>query len=333
MPMLDRRKFICALAAHLIASPLVARAQQAAQRPRVGMLLPGAADSTQVNPNVAAFEAALSDRGWIEGKNLLIERRYAEGHSDRYRDLALDLVREHVEVIVPAGGPASLKAARDATKTIPIVMVASSRDPVADGLIKSFARPQGNITGIVTMPAEGGGKGLELLKEVVPTLSRVGVVWDLTVAPYKVSKEIETVARSLGVELVALEVSGPSDFDRAMAKATRAQVGGLLVASTPMTGAYRKEIADVVRTHRLPAIALFRGQAEAGLLMTYGPNITDEFRSAATFVDKILRGANPGDLPVEQPIKLELVINLKTARALGIAIPQALLLRADEVIR
>src|SRR5438128_1206160 len=191
MPMLDRRKFICAIAAHLIASPLVARAQQAAQRLRVGMLLQGAADSTQVNPNVAAFEAALRDRGWIEGKNLLIERRYAEGHSDRYRDLALDLVRQNVEVIVPAGGPASLKAASEATKTIPIVMVASSRDPVADGLIKSFARPQGNITGIVTMPAEGGGKLLELLKEVVPTLSRVGVVWDLTVAPYKVSKEIE----------------------------------------------------------------------------------------------------------------------------------------------
>jgi putative ABC transport system substrate-binding protein len=333
MPMLDRRKFICAIAAHLIAIPLVARAQQAAQRRRVGMLLPGAADSTQVNPNVAAFEAGLRDRGWIEGKNLLIERRYAEGHSDRYRDLALDLVRQDVEVIVPAGGPGSLKAARDATKTIPIVMVASSRDPVADGLIKSFARPQGNITGIVTMPAEGGGKLLELLKEVVPTVSRVGVVWDLTVAPYRVSKEIETVARSLGVELVALEVSGPIDFDRAMAKATKAQVGGLLVASTPMTGAYRKEIAEVVRTHRLPAIALFRGQAEAGLLMTYGPSITDEFRSAATFVDKILRGANPGDLPVEQPTKLELVINLKTAQALGIAIPQSLLLRADEVIR
>ena len=333
MPILDRRKFICAIAAHLIASPLVARAQQAAQRPRVGMLLPGAADSTQVSPNVAAFEAALRDRGWIEGKNLLIERRYTEGHSDRYRDLALDLVRQNVNVIVPAGGPASLMAAREATKTIPIVMVASSRDPVADGLIKSFARPQGNITGIVTMPAEGGGKLLELLKEVVPTISRVGVVWDLTVAPYKVSKEVETVARALGVELVALEVRGPSDFDRAMANATRAQVGGLLVASTPMTGAYRKEIAEVVRTHRLPAIALFRGQAEAGLLMTYGPSITDEFRSAAIFVDKILRGAKPGDLPVEQPTKLELVVNLKTAQALDIAIPQSLLLRADEVIR
>src|SRR4030095_2350988 len=165
MPMLDRRKFVCAIAAHLIASPSVARAQQAAQRPRVGMLLPGAAGSRQVNPNVAAFEAALRDRGWIEGKNLLIERRYAEGHSDRYRDLALDLVRQYVDVIVPAGGPASLKAARDATKTIPLVLVASSRAPVAAGLIKSFGRPEGNITGIVTLPAEGGGKQLELLKE------------------------------------------------------------------------------------------------------------------------------------------------------------------------
>ena len=331
--MINRRKLICAMAAIPIVSPIIARAQQTAGRPRIGILLPGEGESSQINPNVAAFEQGLRDRGWIEGQNLVIERRYAKGRSERYYDLALDLVRQKVDVIVPAGGPASLKAATDATKTVPIVMVASSRDPVAEGLIKSFARPEGNITGIVTLPAEAGGKPLELLKEAVPTISRVGVLWDLTVAPYTVTKPIDAAARSLGVELIALEVRGPADFDRAIADATRARVGGLLVASTPMTGMYRKEIADLAKAHRLPAIALFRSHAEAGLLMTYGPSISNEFRSAATFVDKILRGAKPGDLPVEQPSKFELVININTAQAIGIAIPQSLLLRADEVIR
>ena len=321
------------IAASLTASARGTRAQQTAKVPRVGILIPGVRDSAQISQNIAAFESALRDRGWIEGKNLLIERRYAEGHSERYHNLAIELVRQSVDVIVPAGGPASLAAARDATKTIPIVMVASSRDPVATGLIKSYARPEGNITGIVTLPAEGGGKLLELLKEAVPTVSRIGVVWDLTVAPYTVSKQIDTAARSLGVELVALEVSGPADFNRVIGNAKNAQVDGLLVASTPMTGAYRKEIADLIKMHRLPAIALFRSQAEAGLLMTYGPSITDEFRSAATFVDKILRGAKPGDLPVEQPTKFDLVINLKTAKVIGIAFPQSLVLRADELIQ
>jgi len=331
--MLTRRKLICLIAASLTASARGTRAQQTAKVPRVGILIPGVRDSAQISQNIAAFESALRDRGWIEGKNLLIERRYAEGHSERYHNLAIELVRQSVDVIVPAGGPASLAAARDATKTIPIVMVASSRDPVATGLIKSYARPEGNITGIVTLPAEGGGKLLELLKEAVPTVSRIGVVWDLTVAPYTVSKQIDTAARSLGVELVALEVSGPADFNRVIGNAKNAQVDGLLVASTPMTGAYRKEIADLIKMHRLPAIALFRSQAEAGLLMTYGPSITDEFRSAATFVDKILRGAKPGDLPVEQPTKFDLVINLKTAKVIGIAFPQSLVLRADELIQ
>jgi ABC-type uncharacterized transport system substrate-binding protein len=226
-----------------------------------------------------------------------------------------------------------LVAPAAATKTIPIVMVASSRDPIRDGLIKSFARPEGNITGIVTMPAEGGGKLLELLKEAVPVLPRVGVVWDAIIAPYRVSKEIEAAARSLGVELIGLEVREPKDFDYAISNAAKARVAGLIVASTPMTGAYRRELADVIKAHKLPAIALFRTQAEAGLLMTYGPSLPDEFRRAAAYVDKILKGANPGDLPVEQPTKFDLVVNLKTAQAIGIVLPQALLLRADEVIQ
>ena len=325
MRMTNRRRFIGAILAGVVAGPL-ARAQSTARLPRVGVLLPGAVDSRQPSPNLAAFENGLRESGWIEGKNLLIERRYADGRSERYRDLALDLVRHDVAVIVPAGGPASLRATREATKTIPIVMVASSRDPVAEGLVKSLARPEGNITGIVTLPAEGGGKVLELLKEAVPAVSRVGVVSDLTISPYRVSNELGAAARSLGVR-------GLDDFDRAMADAKRAQVGGLLVASTPMTSLHRKEIADLAKANRLPAIALFRSQAEAGLMMTYGPSIAGEFRSAARFVDKILRGAKPADLPVEQPTKFELVINAATARTIGITIPQSLLLRADEVLQ
>lgn len=331
--MIDRRAFIGAVAVNLFASALGVSAQQPRPVPRVGMLLAAAADSGPVGPTIGAFEQGLRDLGWNEGKNVVIERRYAAGVSERYRELARDLARENVNVIVPAGGPASLHAAKEATKTIPIVMVASSRDPVAEGLVKSFARPGGNITGIVTIPVEGSGKLLEILKEAVPTVSRVGVVWDATSAPYRISKEIDSTARSLGMSLIALEVRGPADFDRAMVDAKRAQADGLLVASTPMTSTYGKEIADLARSYRLPAIALFRRQAEAGLLLTYGPSITEEFRRAATFVDKILRGAKPGDLPIEQPSKFDLVINMRTARAIGLAIPQSLLLRADDVIQ
>jgi putative ABC transport system substrate-binding protein len=299
----------------------------------VGILLPGLSSAQSIDPNVAAFEEALRALGWVDGRNVLLERRTVEGHPERYPGLAAELVRLKVDVILPAGGPASLEAAKDATKTIPIVMVASSRDPVREGLIKSFARPTGNITGIVTIPAEGGGKLLELLKEIVPRISRVGVVWDATIAPYRRSQEMDAAARSLGVELVGLEVREPADLDRALVDTAKAPMDGLIVASTPLTGRYRKEMAEIIKAHRLPSIALFRGQAEAGLLMTYGPSIREEFRSAATYVDKILKGANPGDLPVEQPTKFELVINMKTAKVLGLTIPQSLLLRADEVIQ
>ena len=330
--MIGRRKFIVAAMGICVASPFAAFAQQTGKIPRVGILSPGVISASSVDPNVAAFEEALRALGWVDGRNVLLERRAAEGHAERYPGLAAELVNLKVDVILPAGGPASLEAARGVTKTIPIVMVASSRDPVREGLIKSFARPGGNITGIVTIPAEGGGKLLELLKEIVPSISRVGVIWDATIAPYRVSQEMGTAARSLGVELVGLEVRDPADFDRALVDAMKTPIGGLIVASTPMTGRYRKEIAEIIKAHRLPSIALFRSQAEAGLLMTYGPSIRDEFRSAATFVDKILKGANPGDLAVEQPTKFELVINQKTAQALGITIPQSLILRADEVI-
>ena len=204
---MNRRAFIGTVSGGLLAAPLAAAAQQAGKLPRIGILLSTA--SGAINPNVAAFEDELRNRGWVEGRNIVIERRYAEVRSERYRDLAAELVRLKVDIIVALGGPASLKAARDATKTIPIVMVASSRDPIGDGLIRSFARPGGNITGLITAPADLGGKQLELLKEAVRVLSRVGVLWDATVAPYTVAKEVATAARSLGVDCLHSRYASP----------------------------------------------------------------------------------------------------------------------------
>ncbi len=330
--MVDRRKFVLAAAGTCAFCPLTSFAQQTKPR-RVGILAPGPGSGPITEPNLAAFQEGLRVLGWQDGKNIVLERRGADGHPERYPALATELVNARVDVILAAGGSTSLQAARNATKIIPIVMVASSRDPVREGLINSFARPGGNITGIVTIPAEGGGKLLELLKESVPSISRVGVIWDATIRPYRLPQELGAAARSLGIELIGFEVREPADFDRAVVNATKVPVGGLIIASTPLTGMYAKEMAEAVSAHRLPSIALFRSQAEAGLLMTYGPNLGEEFRSAATYVDKILKGGNPSELPVEQPTKFELVINLRAARALGIAMPQSMLLRADEVIR
>ncbi|HVP87297.1 MAG TPA: ABC transporter substrate-binding protein [Casimicrobiaceae bacterium] len=334
--MIDRRSLLGVLSVALI-MPLIGLAQPAVKLPRVGMLLPGTPGSiTPIQAGGAGFsvfEDQLRALGWIEGRNVLLERRYAEERYERYPQLAVELVRINVDVIVPAGGSASLKAAMDATKTIPIVMVASSRDPIGEGLIKSFARPGGNVTGLVTAPAEIGSKQLELLKEAVPALSRVGIIWDASLGPFRVTKQVDDAARSLGVEVLGFDVRGPADFERAIADARKSQAGALVVSSTPLLVTHRREIAELLGKLRMPAIALWRSQAEAGLLMTYGPSITSEFRSAAIYVDKILKGAKPGDLPVEQPTKYDLVINMKTAKALGLAIPPSLLLRADEVIQ
>jgi putative ABC transport system substrate-binding protein len=328
---MDRRGLIAVLSVALFA-PLIASAQTAGL-PRVGILLPSSPSSSPTSPVQVAFEDHLRSLGWVDGRNFVLERRYAEEHYDRYPQLAAELVRQRVAVIVPAGGSASLKAAMDATRTIPIVMVAASRDPIAEGVIKSFARPGGNITGLVTAPAELGSKQLELLKEAVPTLSRVGVIWDTSIGPFRTTKQIDEAARSLGVEVLGFEVRKPEDFEHAIANARKSQTGALIVASTPLLVSHRQEIAELLAKQRMPAIAVWRSQAEAGLLMTYGPSITGEFRTAAVYVDKILRGAKPADLPVEQPSKYDLVVNMKAARALGLTIPQSLLVRADEVIQ
>jgi len=330
---MNRRTFTRILAGALLVTPLIANGQQNGKIPRVGMLLPGSVGAAAPNANFLAFEDGLRNRGWIEGQNIFFERRYAAGRSERYPELAAELVRLKVDVIAALGGPASLKAASEATKTIPIVMVASSRDPVSTGIIKSFSHPGGNITGLTTAPADLAGKQLELLKEAVPLLSRVGVLWDATASPYTVAKELAAAARSLGVQLLAFEVHDPTEIERVIANAAKAQVNGLIMVGSPMLLAQRSQVADLLTKHQLPAIGLWRSQAEAGVLMSYGPSIANEFRIAATYVDRILKGANPGDLPVEQPTKYEFVINMKAARRLGVKIPQSLLLRAEEVIQ
>jgi putative ABC transport system substrate-binding protein len=331
---MDRREFLGTLAAGLLGAPLAVQAQQSGKSPRIGVLnIGGGAGSVGAGTVLDPFFQGLRDLGWGEGQNVVIERRNAEGHEERLPGLAAELINLKVDVILAAGGPASLNAARDATKTIPIVMVASSRDPIGTGLIKSYAHPGGNITGIVTAPEELTGKQLEFLRAVAPGLSRVGVLWDATGGPFRLQEETAEAARSLGVEVLPFEVLEPAGLDGAFSAAAKARVGGLIFGGSPMFGRNRRQIADLLTRHRLPGISVWRNFSEAGVLMSYGPSLAEQFRRAAIYVDKILKGAKPADLPVERPTKFELVINLKTAKALGLTIPQSLLGRADEVIQ
>jgi len=311
-------------------APLAPEAQEAAKVPRIGLLSPYSPSDTVLWHQ--AFRLGLRDLGWVEGKNISIEYRYAEGRSDRLPDLAADLVRLKVDVIVTAVTTDAL-AAQKATKAIPIVMAAGS-DPIASGLVDSLARPGGNITGLSQMMPQLAGKRLELLKEMVPKLSRVAVLWNPqgSGGPFY-WKEIQLPARQLGLQLHSLEVRSPNDFDKAFEDATRARAGALFIIANPVIVTNLKRIAGLAAKSRLPSIFHFSEFADAGGLVTYGTDRADLFRRAATFVDKILKGAKPGDLPVEQPTKFELVINLKTAKALGLKIPQSLLQRADHVIQ
>jgi putative ABC transport system substrate-binding protein len=273
----------------------------------------------------------LAELGWIEGKNLVVERRYAENRPERLPELAAELVRLNVEVIVATGTLGPL-AAKQATSTIPIVMTASG-DPLGSGLVASLARPGGNVTGMSLMAPDLGGKRLELLKELLPRLARVAVLWNAA-NPYPaiVFKETQAAGRTLGIEVQSLEVRGPDDFDGAFEAARKQRPDALITVEDPLTFTYQKRIADFAVADRLPSLHGLRGDVVAGGLMSYGANIGDLFRRAAGYVDKILKGAKPADLPVEQPTRFELVINLKTARALGLTIPPTLLVRADEVI-
>jgi putative tryptophan/tyrosine transport system substrate-binding protein len=321
---------IVTLILSLLTAPLTSTAQQAAKVPRLGLLIPGS--SSAFAPRIEAFRHGLRDLGYVEGRNITIEYRFAEGQYDRLPELVAELIRLHVDIMVTDGEEAIL-AAQHATTTIPIVMAVSS-DPVGIGFVASLARPGGNITGLSFMLTEVSGKRLELLQEAIPKLSHVAVLWNPT-NPNSILgfKETQTAAHALGLPLQPLEVRGPDEFDQAFAAMTREHADALVVLSNPLFFGHRRQLAELAVKHRLPAIFLFREYVEAGGLMAYGANLNAMYRRAAYYVDRILKGTKPADLPVEQPMKFELVINLKTAKALEIAVPPSLLLLADEVIQ
>ena len=330
--MMKRRDFITLISSAAAAWPLAARAQQpSAKIPRIGYLSPSSASGGFLARD-EAFRQGLRDLGYVEGRNIVIEYRFAEGKFDRLPELAAELVRLEVDVIVAVVTQASL-AARHATTTIPIVMLAVS-DPLGSGLIASLARPGGNITGTSSMTAEVVGKSLELLKETVPEVSRVAVLWnpDNTIFQAQMLREAQLAAGRLGVELRTFGARGPDELDGAFAAITSERAGALLVLADPVLFIHHRRIVDFADKSRLPAMYGVKEYAAAGGLMTYAANMTDQFRRAAAHVDKILKGARPADLPVEQPTRFELVINLKAAKALGFTFPLPLLGRADEVI-
>ena len=331
-PSLKTIASVIALSLAVLAAPLAADAQQAAKVPRIGILPPGPISERQ--HLWETFRQGLRELGYVEGKNITLVFPSAEVTPERVPHLAAELVRLKVDVIVAGTTPAAL-AAKQATKTIPIV-AATMADPVGDGLVASLARPGGNITGSTFLGPELVPKRLELLKDAIPGTSRVAALWHPGAysepTMRDMLKEIETAARALAVQLQLVRVRGPADFDRAFSAMTTERAGALIVLPSPMLYSERKRIVDLAAKHRLPAIYAWREPVEGGGLMSYGASIPDLYRRAATHVDKILKGAKPADLPVEQPTKFELVINLKTAKALGLTIPPSLLGRADELI-
>jgi putative ABC transport system substrate-binding protein len=310
----------------------IAEAQQPKKVPRIGYLAQrNKPTSTTPDPAADAFRQGLRELGYMEGKNIVVEYRYSEESGERLRDIVAELVQLKVVVLVSPALPA-IYAAKQATKTIPIVMV-TTEDPIAAGLVDSLARPGGNITGLTRLTRELSGKRLELVKEVVPTVSRVGILGDAA-SPGTSIKAYEASAGAVKIQLQSLGVRGPNpDFEEAFQAAAKARMSALITVTTPLLLRYQKQIADLAIKNRLPSMAERSEYVEAGGLMSYSANDADLFRRAATFVDKILKGAKPGDLPVEQPTKFEFVINLKTAKALGLTIPPNVLARADKLIR
>jgi putative tryptophan/tyrosine transport system substrate-binding protein len=308
----------------------VAQAQQRKKIPRVGCVF--GASASFVAARSEAFRQGLHELGYEEGKNIIIEYRYAEGKLDRLPALAAELVRLKVDVIITSGAPVT-RAAKEATNTIPIIM-ANEADPVGSGVVASLARPGGNITGLSQLSPELAGKRLELLKEIVPKLGRVAVFGTSTSPATAPSlKETELAAGAFGVKLQYVDVLGPADIETAFQSAGKGRAEAVLTLGSPVLNAQRKQIVDLAVKSRLPAIYPQTEYTEAGGLIYYGPNTPDLFRRAATYVDKILKGAKPADLPVEQPTKFEFVINLKTAKQIGLTIPQSVLYRADRVIK
>ena len=321
----------------LLAAPLAAEAQQPANVPRVGFL-----GTLATNPFYEALRQGLHELGYVEGQNIAVERRYSEGRAERLPDLAVELVRLKVDVIVVDACGAPLNATSQATSTIPIVVAACNDDLVATGIISSLARPGGNITGLSELTPVLGAKRLQLLKEAVPKVRRVAVLWNPVYSERFGPSfrfwssdwvEVRNAAQVLGVTLQSVEIRGPDDFDAAFSAMTRERADAVIAFSDPLFVLHRSQIAHLAAKSHLPAVYAYREVVDAGGLLSYGPSISDLFRRAAIYVDKIFRGAKPADLPMEQPTKFELVINLKTAEALGITMPPSVLLLADEVIQ
>jgi len=318
------------LALSLFAAPLAADAQQAAKVPRIGFLgnSTAALEANLVRP----FREGLRDLGYVEGRNVLIEYRWAEGQYDRFPALISDLLALNVDAIVTAGTPATL-AVKKATTSVPLVMVAVG-DPVGTGILPSLSRPGGNITGLTSISPELDGKRLELLREVVPNVSHIAVLWNAA-SPLQVvaEKQTQAAAQVLRMKVLSLGVRTEKDIDDAFVAIVRERPGALLVLADRLFLHHRARIMDFAAQQRLPGVHVYRELVEAGGLMSYGPSYADMHRRAAYFVDRILKGAKPADLPVERPATFDLVINLKTAKALGLTLPQSVLLRATEVIQ
>jgi len=314
----------------LLAVAVIAEAQQPAKVPRIGYLVPGSASTSR--SSVDGFRQGLRDLGYVEGKNIVIEYRYAEGRDDRVRDLAADLVRLKVDIIVTSSTVA-VGAAKELTGTIPIVMTGTG-DPVATGLVANLARPGGNVTGLSAVSSDLSTKQLELVREIVPRIRRVAVLFD-PANPVNIPawKEMEGVAPGLGLQLLPLEVRGPEEYEPAFGAAARGRADALLVRRDPINQNYQTRIVSLAAQSKLPAMCPLRQYVEVGGLVSYGVSTVDLSRRAAMYVDKILKGAKPADLPIEQPMKFEMVINLKAAKQIGLTIPPNVLVRADRVIK
>jgi putative ABC transport system substrate-binding protein len=314
----------------LLAAPLAAEAPPVAKIPRVGVLWPGS-PPTGAAPSFEAFRQELHERGYVEGQNIALVLRSAEGSAERLPDLVAELVRVPVDIIVALGAPAA-QAAKHTTRTLPIVMLAG--DAVESGLVASLARPGGNLTGVSLMSPDHVRQRLALLKDIIPGLARVAVLWNPT-NPAKGPewREMQVAAGALGVRLDSREVRAFADVERAFAALRQERPDALLVPEDPLTMRHRTEIVTLAATARLPALYTLREFADAGGLMTYGPSLPALYRRAAYYVDRLLKGSKPAELPVEQPTKFELVINLKTAQALGLTIPPTVLFQADDVIK
>jgi putative tryptophan/tyrosine transport system substrate-binding protein len=330
MEPLSKPNFVFALAFIFLTFSCASHAQQPARIPRIGILIPTSASF--ISARVEAFRQRLRELGYVEGKNIFIEYRYAEGKPERLPDLAAELVGLKVDVIVTASGPATL-AAKKASGTIPIVFAAAN-DPVGTGLVSSLARPGGNITGLSSMVPDLDGKRLELLKDAFPKVARVAFLWGSSGSRGNLAlTEMEAAAKALGLKLLPLQVRSLDDFESAFTQAKRDGAQALITTTGGLINTQQRQVLDFAAKNRLPAMYAANEFVEAGGLMSYTPNYIDLFRRAGDFVDKILKGAKPADLPVEQPKKFEFIVNLKTAKQIGLTIPQKVLARADKVIQ